>query len=142
MAENKTSPTKVRVTDFLAAIAHPRRRADAVRLDALFRDVTGFVPQMWGAGIIGYGRYHYRYKTGREGDMLATGFAPRATNQVIYIMPGYADLTPILDRLGKWKKGKSCLYINKLEDIDMGVLAELIRAGLDDLGAIRPVEPS
>lgn len=92
--------------------------------------------------MIGYGAYHYVYDSGREGDFLATGFSPRKTNLVVYIMPGYADFGDILARLGKHKLGKSCLYINKLADIDESVLEELIRAGLDDLASRWPVSPS
>ena len=97
---------------------------------------------MWGPSIIGYGRYHYRYKSGREGDFLATGFSPRKANLSIYIMPGYQDYSEILNRLGKHKLGKSCLYVNKLADIDLEVLAELIRAGLQDLDRVWPVQPA
>ncbi len=97
---------------------------------------------MWGPSIVGYGRYHYRYKSGREGDFLATGFSPRKAAHSIYIMPGYADFTHILSRLGKHKLGKSCLYVNKLADIDLDVLAELIRAGLDDLEKTWSVDPT
>ncbi len=97
---------------------------------------------MWGPSIVGYGRYHYRYKSGREGDFLATGFSPRKAALSIYIMPGYADFGDILSRLGKHKLGKSCLYVNKLADIDLDVLAELIRAGLEDLEKHWPVEPT
>lgn len=95
---------------------------------------------MWGESIIGYGRYHYVYDSGREGDFLATGFAPRRNNLSIYIMPGYADFGAILARLGKHKIGKSCLYVNKLADIDMTVLSELIQAGLADLNQRWPVQ--
>lgn len=97
---------------------------------------------MWGEAIVGYGRYHYRYKSGREGDFLATGFAPRKSALSIYIMPGYADFGDILARLGKHKTGKSCLYVNKLADIDLEVLADLIRAGLCDLATHWSVEPT
>ena len=141
MNQNKTAPTGPRVTEFLAA-AGPERKADeAQQLDRLFREATGFEPQMWGPSIIGYGRYHYRYASGREGDFLATGFSPRKARHSIYIMPGYQDYGAILSRLGKHKLGKSCLYVNKLADIDLDVLAELIRAGLKDLDAIWPVQP-
>ncbi len=95
---------------------------------------------MWGPTIVGYGQYHYTYDSGRQGDFLATGFSPRKSNLSIYIMPGYADFQTILDRLGKHKIGKSCLYINKLVDVDLDVLAELIRAGLADLAAKWPVQ--
>ncbi|WP_306045834.1 DUF1801 domain-containing protein [Nioella sp. MMSF_3534] len=141
-AENKTTVTPVDPADFIAALQHPTRRADAEALDKLFRRVTGFQPCMWGPTIIGYGQYHYIYDSGREGDFLATGFSPRKANLSIYIMPGYADFGATLDRLGKHRIGKSCLYVNKLADIDLDVLEELIRAGLNDLGQRWPVEPT
>ncbi|QXT40552.1 DUF1801 domain-containing protein [Gymnodinialimonas ceratoperidinii] len=141
MTENKTQPTDADVMAFLDAVEHPTRRADGLTLDALFRQVTGFEPQMWGPSIVGYGRYDYTYKTGRSGSSLATGFSPRKANLSIYIMPGYADFGEMLDRLGKHKKGAACLYINKLADVDLGVLEEIIAAGLRDLDAIWPVKP-
>ena len=97
---------------------------------------------MWGDSIVGFGQYHYRYATGREGDFLATGFSPRKSNLSIYIMPGYGDFSGILKNLGKHKLGKSCLYVNKLADIDLDVLAQLITAGLERLDQIWPVRPS
>jgi len=141
MSQNKTNPTDLPVAEFLAGVEPARRRDDAITLDALFRDVTGFQPRIWGPSIIGYGRYHYRYDSGREGDFLATGFAPRKANMVVYVMPGYADFSNILARLGKHRLGKSCLYINKLEDIDTAVLRQLIKAGLADLGRHWEVHP-
>jgi len=140
MAENKTQATTQSVSDFINAIAHPTRQADALALDKMFRQVTGWVPQMWGPSIIGYGSYHYTYDSGRSGDFLATGFSPRKSNMSVYIMPGYADFSGILARLGKHKTGKSCLYLNKLEDVDMDVLADLVRAGLKDLKGKWPVQ--
>ncbi|MFW8636524.1 DUF1801 domain-containing protein [Cribrihabitans pelagius] len=142
MSSNKTVPTGASVEDFLATVEPPRKAAEAQELDALFRRATGIAPQMWGSAIVGYGRYHYRYKTGREGDFLATGFAPRKANFSIYIMPGYQDYGAILARLGRHKLGRSCLYVNKLADIDTDVLAELIASGLRDLDAIWPVHPA
>ena len=142
MAENKTRPTEVSVAEFLNAIPHPTRRADGLALDALFRKVTGYTPQMWGPTMVGYGSYDYVYETGHSGTSLATGFSPRKANLVLYILPGYARLGDMLTRLGKHKIGKSCLYINKLADVDMDVVAEIIRAGLDDLATRWPVEPS
>ncbi|MDA7428145.1 DUF1801 domain-containing protein [Primorskyibacter aestuariivivens] len=142
MATNKTQPTQTRPEDFIASVAHPVRRADAETLDALFREVTGFQPRIWGPSIIGYGQYHYRYDSRRTGDFLATGFSPRKAGLSIYIMPGYADFSDILSRLGKHKLGKSCLYVNKMADVDTDVLAELIRAGLDDLAKRWPVQPT
>lgn len=141
MAGNKTQPTGESVEAFLAAVEPKRRREDAQALDALFRDVTGFVPQMWGPSILGYGSYDYVYDSGRSGRFLATGFSPRKANLVLYIMPGYDEANPILARLGKYRTGKSCLYINRLADVDRGVLAELIRHGLDRLETFWPVHP-
>ncbi|WP_027236428.1 DUF1801 domain-containing protein [Leisingera caerulea] len=141
MTQNKTVPTGASVEAFLASVEPARKAAEAQQLDALFRRVSGFEPRLWGPSIIGYGRYHYRYASGREGDFLATGFSPRKARHSIYIMPGYQDYGTILSRLGKHKLGKSCLYVNKLADIDLEVLAELIRAGLKDLNAIWPVQP-
>ena len=141
-ARNKTTETDASVAEFLASVEHPVRRADALALDAMFREVTGFEPRMWGPTIVGYGRYHYVYDSGREGDFLATGFSPRKANLSLYIMPGYAEMGDLLDRLGKHKMGKSCLYINKLADVDMDVLRQIVRRGLDRLHAIWPVEPS
>ncbi|MGR3490595.1 MAG: DUF1801 domain-containing protein [Shimia sp.] len=140
MAENKTQPTGVDPTEFIATVEHPTRRADAEALDTMFRDVTGWAPRMWGPTIIGYGEYHYRYDSGREGDFLATGFSPRKANLSLYIMPGYQDYADILGDLGKHKLGKACLYINKLADVDMEVLRALVRRGVDDLAQRYPVK--
>ena len=141
MAENKTVPGGGDVSAFLDQVEPERRRADSKQLLRIFREVTGFEPKMWGPSMVGFGRYHYKYASGREGDMLATGFSPRKSALTIYILPGYTEFGPILDRLGKWKKGKSCLYINKLDDVDEDVLKELIVAGLKDLDAKWPVRP-
>lgn len=142
MAENKTQATSADVATFLNAVSPERRRQDALHLDKIFREVTGFAPVMWGPGIVGYGRYHYTYASGRQGDFLATGFSPRKAALSVYIMPGYADFADILSRLGKHKKGKSCLYINKLADIDETALRDLIRAGLQDLATRWPIAPT
>ncbi|PVA06184.1 DUF1801 domain-containing protein [Thalassorhabdomicrobium marinisediminis] len=142
MADNKTKPTDVDVQAFLQAVEHPVRRADALTLDAMFRRVTGWQPRMWGPTMIGYGSYHYIYDSGREGDCLATGFSPRKANLTLYIMPGYQNFGGLLDRLGKHKTGKACLYINKLADVDLQVLEEIVRAGLEDLGTRWTITPS
>lgn len=138
-AQNKTTAGSKDPRAFVEAIEHPTRKADGLILLDLFADVSGFEPVMWGPSIIGYGTYHYVYDSGREGDFLATGFSPRKSNLSIYIMPGYQDYADILADLGKHKLGKSCLYVNKLADIDLDVLRRLIRAGLDDLHQIWPV---
>lgn len=142
MSGNKTQPSKTDVSHFIGGVAPASKRRDAEKLDQLFRAITGFQPVMWGPSIIGYGQYHYTYDSGRTGDFLATGFSPRKARHSIYIMPGYADYSDILARLGKHKMGKSCLYVNKLADINLDVLTELIRAGLSDLDKKWPVRPT
>lgn len=141
-AKNKTQTTQVDPRAFIEAVEHPVRRGDALILDDMFRRITGWQPKMWGPTIVGYGAYHYTYDSGREGDMCATGFSPRKSNLSLYIMPGYQDFGDLLDRLGKHKTGAACLYINKLADVDLAVVEEIIRAGLDDLGKRWPVTPS
>lgn len=136
---NKTQPTGCSVTEFLDSVTPERRKHDAWALERLFREVTGFEPVMWGPSIVGFGAYHYLYESGREGDFLATGFSPRKSALSLYIMPGYQDFGDLLARLGKHKRGKACLYINKLDDVDLDVLADLIRAGLEGLNARWPV---
>lgn len=131
--ENKTQPTVIDPRDFVASIEHPVRRGDAETLLDIFGRTTGMTARMWGASIIGYGQYHYKYDTGREGDSLITGFSPRKANLVFYIMPGYSDLSDMLARLGKHKIGRSCLYVNKLADIEISVLEEIIRFGVEDM---------
>ncbi len=138
----KTSQNAMAVNKFIAAVDHPTRHSDARTLDQMFREVTGWQPRMWGPTMIGYGSYHYIYESGRGGDCLATGFSPRKANLVLYIMPGYQDYQSILEKLGKHKLGKACLYINKLADIDMEVLRELVRTGVADLGKKWPVTPT
>ncbi len=137
-SENKTQPTDIDPEAFITAIEHPVRRADAEVLLEMMQRLSGEEPRMWGETMIGFGTYHYKYATGREGDSMRTGFAPRKSGQVIYIMPGYTNHTLILDRLGKFKEGKSCLYITKLADVDLAVLEELVQAGLDDMARKYP----
>ncbi|WP_300545761.1 DUF1801 domain-containing protein [Maricaulis sp.] len=138
MSTNKTQPTQIDPRDFIESVEHPVRRQDALTLLDMMTRITGEEPEMWGPSIIGFGRYHYKYESGREGDFMRTGFSPRKANLVVYIMPGYTDFSPILARLGKHKLGKSCLYLNKLADVDLDVLEELIRAGLADMAKKYP----
>ena len=133
MSDLKTQPTKKTAAQFISEVEHPTRRADCEIMLGIMTRVTGHEPVMWGEKIIGYGQYHYKYDSGREGDYLRTGFSPRTSYISVYIMPGYTDFGDILARLGKHKKGKSCLNINKLADVDLDVLEELIRAGFDDM---------
>lgn len=118
-----------------------KRREEAARLLQIFGEVTGWEPRLWGPSMVGFGRYEYRYASGHSGESLATGFSPRKAELSIYILPGYADYREILARLGPHKLGKACLYIKRLDAVDEGVLRELIRAGLADLGRLWPVHP-
>jgi hypothetical protein len=129
MAENKTQPTTVSVEEFLAAVEHPRRRADGFELLDMMRHITSQEAVMWGPTIVGFGTYHYKYGSGREGDAAAVGFSPRKANLVLYGLTDGPDAAELLSRLGKHKTGAGCLYVNKLDDVDKGVLAELIGAG-------------
>ena len=128
--DNKTQPTDVDPSELVAAVEHPVRRSDAETLLELMTRVTGYPARMWGPTIVGFGRYHYRYDTGREGDFLITGFSPRKANLVVYILPGYDDIGEQLANLGKPRMGKSCLYINKLADIDLEVLEQIVSDGV------------
>ena len=126
MAENKTKPTTASVDDFIVAIENPRRRADAQTALTVYKKVTGLPPVMWGPSIIGFGSVHYIYKSGREGDMPAAGFSPRKANMTFYVGDSFADAETLFAQLGKHKKSVACLYINKLDDVDLEVLQEII----------------
>ena len=126
MAENKTQKTGASVEGFLSAVQHPRRREDGRVLLRLMREVTGLEPAMWGPSIIGFGDYHYRYESGREGDFFQVGFSPRKQCLSLYLPAGFPEYDALLAALGKHRKGASCLYVNKLADIDLAVLRELV----------------
>lgn len=127
MAENKTRPTQASVAEFMNAIDDRQMRADARKVAAMMRKATGKRAKMWGPSIVGYGSYHYRYASGREGDHLITGFSPRKQALTIYIMPGFSRFSKLMSKLGKYRTGKSCLYIKRLADVDEAVLDRLIR---------------
>jgi hypothetical protein len=126
-SENKTQATKVSVSAFLNSIEDKERRKDAKSLLKLFKTITGEKAVMWGPSIIGFGEYHYRYDSGREGDFIRTGFSPRKSNLSVYLIDGFDDKQALLEKLGKHKLGRSCLYINRLSDIDEKVLIKLIK---------------
>jgi len=126
VAENKTKQTSASVTAFLSAIEDPRRRADARKVAAMMRKATGKRARMWGSSMIGFGSYHYKYASGREGEWSLVGLSPRKQNLVVYIMPGFSEFPALMKKLGKYKTGKSCLYLNKLDDVDERVLQKLI----------------
>ena len=124
MAELKTKVTKVNVDKFLQGLRDERKREDCYEILKIMKKATKSEPKMWGTSIIGFGDYHYVYESGREGDWFITGFSPRVQNLTLYMLGGFDR--DLLKKLGKYKLGKSCLYINKLEDVDLKVLNELI----------------
>ena len=126
MAETKTKPTDVSVDAFLDGVAHPVRRADGKALRAMMERVTGEPALMWGPSIVGFGSYHYRYASGHEGDMCRVGFSPRSANLVLYV-GGFPEYEALLAKLGRHKRSRACLYLNKLADVDLGVLEEIAR---------------
>jgi hypothetical protein len=131
MAENKTKPTRTSVAEFIEAVEHPGKREDARVLDALFRKVTGVKPVMWGPTIVGYGKYRYQYESGHGGEICRVGFSPRKAKHSFYLLncgkdADEAPFAQLRGRLGKYSRGKGCLYVNKLADIDLEVLEEMI----------------
>jgi hypothetical protein len=135
MAEIKTKATKVSVKDFIAKVPNETRRKDAQTLLKLFEKVTGWKAQMWGPTIVGFGTYSYTYDTGHTGTVCVVGFSPRAASLSIYggMYAGEPEAAPFLKGLGKYKTGKGCLYINKLDDVDLDALEKLIKAGVANM---------
>ena len=133
MAELKTKPTDHSVEAFLNSVADDQKRQDSFTILNLMAEVTGDEPQMWGDTIVGFGRYHYKYASGREGDWFLTGFSPRKQNLTLYIMAGFDEYDNLMAQLGKYKTGKSCLYIKKLKDIDQAVLRELVKQSAEHM---------
>lgn len=123
--EAKTKPTETSVAEFIAAVENPVRRADAETVLALLEEISGEPATMWGPSIIGFGKYHYRYDSGHEGDAPRIGFSPRKAQTVLYILGGFEGQDELLARLGKVKTSVACLYVNKLTDVDMAVLREI-----------------
>jgi hypothetical protein len=133
MAELKTKVNDASVADFLNRIDNKKRQADAFKVLELMQSITQEEPRMWGSSIIGFGTYRYQYASGREGEWMLTAFSPRKQNLTLYIMAGFERYDELMEKLGKYKTGKSCLYLNKLEDIDMKVLEKLIKASVDHM---------
>ncbi len=137
MSDNKTKPTEIHLDTFLATV--PERRVPEARtLDALMRRISGAPPVLWGKSLVGYGQYHYRYESGREGDCFRVGFSPRTAKLTLYIMDGSHGYDALMARLGKHTTGASCLYLNKLDDVDLGVLEELVRASWEAMAEKYP----
>lgn len=137
-SQNKIHSTKQTATEYIKTLSETERK-QAKTLLKVFKESTGMRPVMWG-NMIGFGSYHYRYESGREGDFFATGFAIRKSGPTIYIMPGYQDYSVFLEKLGPHKLGKSCLYVKNLEDINLKILQKLIKTGLKDLHKKYPVQ--
>ncbi|MFX0012037.1 MAG: DUF1801 domain-containing protein [Candidatus Hermodarchaeota archaeon] len=134
MSNLKTKPNSNSVSEFLKKVESPAKREDSFEIIRILKEITKEEPVMWGDSIVGFGSYHYKYESGREGDWFLTGFSPRKQNLTLYIMSGFDNHKTLLNKLGKYKIGKSCLYINKLKDIDKSVLRELI---LDSIKSIK-----
>ena len=126
MSDLKTKKNDASVEEFLAGIPHDRRREDCRVVVEMMTEITGEEPAMWGSSIIGFGTYHYKYASGREGDWPITGVAPRKQSLTLYIMPGFDRYEELMGRLGKHKTGVSCLYVNKLDDVDLPTLRTLV----------------
>jgi hypothetical protein len=138
MAENKTRQTDASVAEFLGSVAEDRKRRDSQVILEMMREESGEQPRMWGESIVGFGSYHYKYESGREGDMPIIGFSPRKQNLTLYLVPGFDAYGSLLERLGKHTTGKVCLYIKKLEDVDLDVLRELVRLSVEHMRAANP----
>jgi hypothetical protein len=134
-AELKTKLTDQSVTGFLDGIQDEKRRAECYTILELMQSVTQAEPKMWGDAIVGFGSYHYRYASGREGDWFPVGFSPRKQNLTLYFMGGLAPLEALLSKLGKFTTGKGCLYIKRLEDVDLSTLKELVRQSVASLAS-------
>ena len=133
VADLKTKKNDASVEAFLNAVEYDAKRADSFAILELMREVTGEEPAMWGGSIVGFGEYTYRYASGREGEWPLTGFSPRKQNLTLYIMPGFDEYESLLQDLGKYKTGKSCLYISKLADVDLEVLRKLVRQSVEHM---------
>ncbi len=138
MSDVKTKKNEASVEGFLKSVENEKRREDSFVVLDLMKEVTGEKPTMWGTSIVGFGSYHYKGASGREGDWMKVGFSPRKQNMTLYIMDGFGSYDSLLDKLGKYKTGKSCLYINKLEDVDQTVLRELVKQSFKSMSGASP----
>jgi len=139
MAKNKTAETQTSVTDFVNLLDDEKKRDDSFRIIDIMGPVTGFEPKMWGASIIGFGTSHYKYESGHEGDMPLAGFSPRKNAIVLYLSIDADRKEALLSKLGKYKAGKGCIYLKKLDDINIDVLKEMITASVDQVNSKKPL---
>ena len=140
MAELKTKLNDKDVHQFISGIADEQKRADCLEILGLMSELTGCEPKMWGDSIVGFGKYHYKGKSGREGDWFLTGFSPRKQNISIYTMSGFSEMPELMKKLGKFKTGSGCLYVNKLTDVDKSVLRQVIRQSVDFISKMHKSE--
>lgn len=133
MSENKTKPTKADVEKFLENIDDPVKKEDSYKILEIMKEVIGEEPVMWGDTIIGFGKYHYKYASGREGEWALTGFSPRKQSLTLYLNYGFEKKKDIMEKLGKYKTGKACLYIKRLEDVDLNVLRNLVNIAVEEV---------
>jgi hypothetical protein len=137
MAEPKTKPTAESVTEFLNEIEDEGKRRDAFAVAAMMGEITKEKPRMWGTSIVGYGTWRYTYASGQEGDWPVAAFSPRKQNLTLYLTPGFEQRSELMSKLGKHKTGKSCLYLNRLEDVHLPTLKTLIRQSVKDVQTLR-----
>ncbi len=137
-SDNKTKANDQSVSDFIKSIESPQQQKDIKTLNALLKKLIGEKPIMWGSSIVGFGKYNYEYASGRKGDWMRIGYSPRKQNITLYIMDGFEQHSSLMSQFGKYKTGKSCLYIKQLTDIDMIKLEALIKASLDHMEALYP----
>lgn len=141
MAELKTKLNKSSVTAFIDKVPDPKRREDCRAVLKIMEEATKAKPEMWGTSIVGFGRYHYKYASGREGDWMLMGFSPRKDNLTLYILPGLESFPELMEKLGKFKTGKSCLYIKNLDDLNLNVLKRLVKMSVEKLAKHRVDKP-
>ena len=138
MTALKTTQNEDSVDEFLKSIEDPEKQKTSLQILDIIKEISGKEPKMWGDSIIGFGKYHYKYATGREGDWMRIAFSPRKQNFSIYIMDGFDNHSDLMEKLGKYKTGKSCLYIKKLQDIDIKILKELMKKSLLNMEKLYP----
>ena len=142
MATPKTKPANIRGADFMASIGDPAKRRDCRRIAGIMRAATGCRAKVWGTSMVGFGSYSYTYASGHSGSWFEVGFSPRARNITIYIMPGFSPYKALMKKLGRYKTGKSCLYIQKLDDVDVDVLTEIIDSSVVEMRKRYPANPA
>jgi hypothetical protein len=138
MADLKTKPTEQSVDEFIEGIEDEKKRNDSRIIVRIMREETGLEPRMWGESMVGFGQYHYKYASGHEGNAFLTGFSPRKRNLTVYIVSGFEQYKSLLQELGKFKTGKACLYISKIEDVNLDILRQLIKLSAEHMAKTNP----